>query len=131
MLYLIRRFEIYNELYEEVEGYLTYDTETGKYAMKVVDVAEHPSIYFEVLRQRGIVDVPEHLVDMWVQGRVLPPNRQGLQGLLEKIGMHEYNVFDLLVYGSARNQMDYDCIRELDEAGNIKPGYVRCLEHCV
>lgn len=35
-----------------------------------------------------------------------------MRGILDDLGMKEYNVFDLLVYGNGRCQMDYSCIIE-------------------
>lgn len=33
----------------------------------------------------------------------------------DEMGMKEYNVFDILVYGNGRCQMDYSCIIEIKE----------------
>lgn len=111
-----RRFKIINEKKNELRGYLYYDTEKDKYSMKILDSykGQEPEIFFYVLNQRGITNVPQHLVDMWVRGRVITPNRQGLQGILKNCGMSEYNVFDLLIYAHGRCHNDDLCIEEID-----------------
>lgn len=110
---MIRKFRIYNEKFKTDEGYLFYNTETEQFSMKLLPEYEgYVDIFFKELNKQGIIDVPQHLVDMWVRGRVIPPNRQGLRGILDDLGMKEYNVFDLLVYGNGRCQMDYSCIIE-------------------
>lgn len=114
---MIRQFKIWNEKFKELEGYLFFDTETEQFSMRALDnySGKHPDIFFRAMNDRGIVDVPQYLVDMWVTGRVVPPNRQGIEGILADIGMREYNVFDLLVYGNGRCQMDFSCIIEITD----------------
>ena len=109
---MIEKYKIYNEKFKELEGYLYFDTETQKFSMTILDNYndKNPDCFFRELNKRGITEVPQHLVDMWVQGRVFPPNRQGLQGMLADIGMTEYNLHDILVYGNGRCQMDFSCI---------------------
>lgn len=113
---MVEKYEIYNEKFKELEGYLFFDTETKKFSMRILEdyTGMHPDIWFQVLNERGIVEVPQHIVDNWVQGRVFPPNRQGLQGMLQEIGMTEYNVHDILIYGNGKCQMDYSCIRRIN-----------------
>ena len=91
------------------------NTETDTYAMKLLEdyTGKHPDIFFRILHDQGVVDVPEYLVDVWVQDRVIPPNRQGLEGLLKEMGMTEYHVFDLLMYAKGRCQLDYSMLREI------------------
>ena len=110
---MIRKFRIYNEKFKTDEGYLFYNTETEQFSMKLLpEYTGYADIFFKELHKQGVIDVPQHLVDMWVRGRVIPPNRQGLRGILDELGMKEYNVFDLLLYGNGRCQMDYSCIIE-------------------
>lgn len=109
---MIEKYKIYNEKFKELEGYLYFNTETQQFSMTILDDynGKNPDCFFRELNKQGITEVPKHLVDMWVQGRVFPPNRQGLQGMLADIGMTEYNLHDILVYGNGRCQMDFSCI---------------------
>lgn len=109
---MIEKYKIYNEKFKELEGYLYFNTETQQFSMTILDDynGKNPDWFFRELNKQGITKVPQHLVDMWVQGRVFPPNRQGLQGMLADIGMTEYNLHDILVYGNGRCQMDFSCI---------------------
>ncbi len=113
---MIEKYKIYNEKFKELEGYLYFNTETEQFSMTLLKdyTGKHPDIFFKVLHSQGIVNVPHHLVDMWVTGRVFPPNRQGLRGMLDEMGMKEYNVHDILVYGNGRCQMDFSCIIRVD-----------------
>lgn len=114
---MIEKYKIFNERYKELEGYLYFNDETEQFSMTILENydGKRPDCFFKELNKQGIVEVPQHLVDMWVRGRVFPPNRQGLQGMLKDMGMVEYNVHDILVYGNGRCQMDYSCIiREFD-----------------
>ena len=110
---MIRKFEIYNYKFKETEGYLFYNTETDEYSMKLLDdyTGKHPDIFFKILHDQGVVDVPDYLVEVWVQERVIPPNRQGLEGLLKEMGMTEYHISDLLMYAMGRCQLDYTTVR--------------------
>ena len=109
---MIEKYEIFNEKYKELEGWLFFDTESETFSMRILESYEgkHPDCFFKELHRKGIVDVPQHFVDMWVEGRIFPPNRQGLQGMLQEMGMSEYNVHDILIYGNGRCQMDFSCI---------------------
>lgn len=109
---MIEKYKIYNEKFKELEGYLYFNTETQQFSMTILDdySGKNPDCFFRELNKQGITEVPQHLVDMWVQGRVFPSNRQGLQGMLADIGMTEYNLHDILVYGNGRCQMDFSCI---------------------
>lgn len=113
---MIEKYEIYNEKFKETEGYLYFNTETQQFSITVLEdyTGKHPDIFFDVMHLRGIVEVPQHLVDMWVTHRVFPPNRQGLRGMLDEMGMKEYNVHDILVYGNGRCQMDHSMIIRMD-----------------
>lgn len=110
------KFEILNERYSnELMGYLFYDDTKDKYSMRMLKSykGKHPTIFFKILNERGIIDVPEHLVMQWVQGRVITPQRQGIEGILEDIGLKEYDLYKLLIYGNGRCNMDSLCIREV------------------
>lgn len=122
---MIRKFEIYNYKFKETEGYLFYNTETDEYSMKLLEdyTGKHPDIFFKILHDQGVVDVPEYLVDVWVQDRVIPPNRQGLEGLLKERGMTEYHIFDLLMYAMGRCQLDYSTLVEIKYEGDYCTQY--------
>lgn len=109
---MIEKYRIFNEKYKELEGYLFFNTETQQFSMTMLEdyTGKHPDCFFKELHKQGVVEVPQQFVDMWVEGRVFPPNRQGLQGMLEEMGMKEYNLHDILIYGNGRCQMDFSCI---------------------
>lgn len=113
---MIEKYEIWNEKFKELEGYLFYDTSTDSYSIKLLEdyTGKHPDIIFDILSKKGIVDVPQGVTDRWVRGRVFPPNRQGIRGMLQQIGIPEYNLHDLLLYFEGRCQMDYSYIKRVN-----------------
>lgn len=112
---MIEKYEIFNLKFSELEGYLFYDTDKDMYSMTLLDNydGKHPDIWFKIMHDMGVVDVPQHIVDRWVQGRVFPPSRQGLKGMLQEIGIPKYDLHALLIYFEGRCQMDYSCIRRI------------------
>ena len=110
-----RMFEVYNKKFKEVQAYLQYDTETNKYTMQILPdyTGMHPDILFALWHQKGIIDVPEHFVEMWVDSRVIPPNRQCMSSILDELGMKEYDRFQFLMLGHGESQMDFSCLREI------------------
>lgn len=117
-----REFEIYNYKFKEVQGYLYYDTDKDRYSMRLLPSYKgmHPDCTFMELNKQGIVYVPQDIVDMWVHNRVIPPNRQGLEGILKEMGLSEYNVFDLLMLTGGTCELDYSGLREIPYDGKDK-----------
>lgn len=62
---MIEKYEIYNEKFKELEGYLYFDSDTEKFSMTILDnySGKIPDVFFVVLNQQGITEVPQHLVD--------------------------------------------------------------------
>lgn len=113
---MIEKYEIWNDKFKEFEGYLFYDTGNDKYAIRLLEdySGKHPDILFKIWADRGVVDLPQGVVDRWVKGRVFPPNRQGARDMLNALGMKEYNLHDLIVYYEGRCQMDYSYIKRIE-----------------
>lgn len=114
---MIRKFEIWNDKFNKLEGYLSFNTETEEFSMRILEdyTGKHPDIFFKLMNEQGIVDVPQHFVNRWVNGRVFPPNRQGIRGMLKEMGLKEYNVFDILMYNEGGCQMDYSYLKEVTD----------------
>lgn len=117
-----RKFEIRDEKRDDsFMGYLYYDTDTDKYSMTLPESYKDtlgdvlPEIFFDECNKQGITEVPDYLVDMWIRGRVIPPNRQGIKGILAEMGMTEYNVFDMLIYCDGRCFKDKLYLKEVTD----------------
>jgi hypothetical protein len=106
-------YEIWNGKYNELEGYLYYNSETKQFSMRLLEdyTGKTPDCFFDILQEQGVTVPEQHLVDMWVDGRVPPPNRQGIRGMLEGVGMKEYDRFAILTYASGRCQQDSSYIK--------------------
>lgn len=111
---MIRKFKIINGKYNEIQGWLFYDTESKKYEIKKRESykAMHPDFIFALSEEVGMTDIPEHIVWNWVSGRVITPNRQGIEDTLKSIGLKKYDIFDMLLNNHGICQMDFDYISE-------------------
>lgn len=109
------KFEIYNEVFREVQAYLTYDPVNDKYAIDLIPdyKGEHLDVFLYTMKKLGIEHADDNIARRWVESRVIPPYRQGINGILEKGRMREYNLFEILLYSKGRCQMDYSCIRAI------------------
>ena len=110
-----RKFEIIDGRLNVLQGYLWYDTDTKEFSMRTADkYIDCDNLFFNVLHKQGIRDVPQHIVDRWIDGRIIPPNRQGLYDILKEMGVTEYDRFTMLKYNDAVCQMDSSYIREIE-----------------
>lgn len=111
---MIRQFEIWNRKFNTLEGHLYFDTETEKFSMTIEkEFTGKVDIMFDILNKQKVYNVPQHIVDNWVQSRVIPPDRQGLKGILEDAGMKEYHVPTLFFYCMGDCDMDYTYCKEI------------------
>lgn len=123
---MLRRFKVYNKKYKEVQAYVQYNTKTKKFTMQILKdyTGMHPDCIFKELHDKGYVEVPEYFVDMWVDSRVICPNRQNMNGILAELGLKEYDRFAFFILGHGESQMDFSCIIELNEDGTEKKDLV-------
>ena len=111
-----REFEILNRR-DELQGVLVakgkneFEILLDKQNTDALDIA------FRQWKNRGFTVVPENLSKSWVEERVIPPNRQGIEEVLVDFGLAEYNLLDMLLATNGRCQLDNSYIRE------IKPSF--------
>jgi len=107
-----RKFEILNRR-DELQGVLVakgkneFEILLDKQNTDVLDIA------FRQWKNRGFTVVPENLSKSWVEERVIPPNRQGIEEVLVDFGLTEYNLLDMLLATNGRCQLDSSYIREI------------------
>lgn len=89
-------------------GYVYYNPETDKFSITLADdyTGKYPDLYFRICIQRGLKEMPQDMVDEFIEERVLPPNRQGLSDILQRIGLKEYNIHDIIVYNKGISDVD-------------------------
>ena len=108
-----REFEILNNQ-DELQGVLVakgkdeFEIMLDKQNTDVLDIA------FRQWKNRGFTVVPENLSKSWVEERVIPPNRQGIEEVLVDFGLTEYNLLDMLLATNGRCQLDSSYIREIN-----------------
>ena len=98
----MRSFWIRNPNYDDkAVATLTYDEETREYHIEVpedVESRELPLIIADLV-DMGQRSIGPYWSLRWVQGRVVPPERQNIGEILREHGMEYYDEFPLLVDG--------------------------------
>ncbi len=110
------KFAIRNKIYNnKTVGYLYYEEETGKYRIEIpedVKSSEAPLIISDFI-QKGKREIGHDWSLRWVQGRVVPAERQNIGQILRKNGMEFYSEFPLLVKNQGRCCQDECYIEEV------------------
>ena len=107
-----REFEILNRR-DELQGVLVakgkneFEILLDKQNTDALDIA------FRQWKNRGFTVVPDDLSKSWVEERVIPSNRQGIEEVLVDFGLVEYNLLDMLLATKGRCQLDNSYIREV------------------
>lgn len=102
-----RKFKMVQGTTNMVQGYLYYDTDTKTFSMRLLPNPPHrPDILFDMLLKQGIIEVPAKIVKNWVDARVFPPERQGIKGILQAMGLSKYDEFDILMYNDGVSHRD-------------------------
>lgn len=84
---------------ETVEyGTLYYGDKAEKFSMHLndLDLSKILSLFFYTMGKRGIRNVPEEFVQLWIDERVTPPNRQNIDEILSSIGETHYTQIAIL-----------------------------------
>ena len=108
----IREFEILNHQ-GEIQGILiaidknNFEIRLDKQNTDQLDIA------FLQWKTRGLIIVPPKLSKSWVEERVIPPSRQGIEEVLKDFGIEEYNLLDMLLATNGRCQLDRSYVREI------------------
>lgn len=106
---MIRQFKVRNSIYSnEILGTLYLDTVTEEYKLLVLkDYSKlHPDYFLRWWAEHGISEVSGAEIQHWIQRRILPPNRHGINGFLDFIGIKEYNVSKIIDYTKGICVMD-------------------------
>ena len=69
--------------------------------------------------------VEMHEIMLWLSYRVVPRNRQALSKVLDKYGLKEYNVWEMIKQNHGATFRDYFWIRREDEKLEYKDFHVR------
>lgn len=111
---MIKHYKIIDGKDNILQGVLTFNTDTKQFSITLDEGFKgNGDAYFNALYKKGYREVPQHLVDNWVSGRVIPPNRQGLEGILADIGMTEYNLVELFFYSMGKCDIDETYVEQL------------------
>ncbi len=112
------RFAIKNRIYnDKTVGYLYYEEETQTYKIEIPDDVksfEAPLILSDFI-QKGERKIGNEWSLRWVQGRVVPPERQNIGQILKNNGMKFYSEFPLLVKSQGRCCQDECYIEQVSD----------------
>jgi hypothetical protein len=94
--------------YKKDVAYLVYYEKAKKFYIEIPDDAtenETPLIMSSFLK-RGIKTVNSYWSKVWVQQRIVPPDRQNIGMVLKDNGLKEYDEYKLLMLGNGRCAQD-------------------------
>ena len=98
-------------------GHLLYYEKTKSFYIELPDDAdpwETPLLLSSFLKRKELT-VNAYWSKMWVQQRIVPPDRQNLGQVLKANGLDEYDEFDLLMLAKGRCAQDSCYLVEIDE----------------
>lgn len=99
-------------------GYLLYYEKAKRFYIELpdhADVWETPLLLSSFLK-RGEHTVNAYWSKMWVEQRIIPPDRQNLGQILKANGLREYDEFELLMLAKGRCAQDDCYLTEIEEA---------------
>ena len=98
-------------------AYLIYYEKSKRFYIEIPDNAdlwETPLLLSELFRQ-GYHTIDAYWSKLWVQQRIVPPDRQNIGQILKANGLEEYDEFQLLLLGNGRCAQDNYYLEELPE----------------
>ena len=114
-----REFEILNSR-DELQGVLIAKGKNEFEIMLDKQNTDALDIAFRQWKDKGFTVVPENLSKSWVEERVIPPNRQGIEEVLIDFGIEQYNLLDMLLATNGRCQLDSSYLREINKSSEVK-----------
>lgn len=89
-------------------GTLRYNTDTKTFSIEVADSYKgcNPDFYMQKCKEMGWKQMPQWMVDMWIKQRLCPPNRTGIEDILEMAGLTEYDEMGLFDFNHGICCMD-------------------------
>ena len=105
-------YRIYNDITGQLVANLYLDSDTNVYSAELLQRSTSVPVMFLDLLHGGFDPSPSsQAIEAFLKSRVLPPNRQNIQQLLEQEGMHEYNWKEMIKLNQGRSVEDYFSVR--------------------
>lgn len=109
-------YQIYNEYLNSHVANIYYHPQTNKYSAEMIKAEGSPALFG--LFEPGSIPNPEpDAVKFFLENRVLPPNRQNIQDILEESGVNTYNWRAMIRLNNGRTCSDHfrvDAISNID-----------------
>ena len=98
-----------------VLGYLIYYKHAKAFYIELPDDADPwtTPLLLSSFAKRGEHSVNSYWSQMWVEQRIIPPDRQNIGQILKENGLTEYDVFSLLMLGKGRCAQDDHYLEEI------------------
>lgn len=96
-------------------GTVRYNTENKRFSFTLADNYDkcHPDLFMLKCIKDGIKEMPQWMVDLWIDQRVCPPNRQGIQDILDAAGLEEYDIMGIIDLNHGMCDMDQYYFEEI------------------
>lgn len=104
--------ESYTLMYKDIEvGIITYDDQLDKFAFQlnkdIKDTKYLPPILYDYTNL-SLDYKPQHEnVLYWIEDRVMPPNRDGIDHILDKMGLNFYDAWTICKANKGMSLEDY------------------------
>lgn len=115
---MLKKFWIYDEwLNNKKIGILTYNTDSSDFSIEIDSqlTPEEAPFIFEHFMKKNKKIIPKEWSLKWVQGRIIPSNRQLIGVIMRNLDVKEYTEYNMLVATNGRCTDDGCYIVPLDE----------------
>ena len=108
-------FEIKNGEEKRIQGYLFYFEKAEEFLVELDDSLDEwtAPLQFSGSVKKGIYSISKNISRLWVEGRVVPVDRQNIGMILKNAGLKEYSVGKLLRITKGRCCQDSDYLKEI------------------
>jgi len=113
MIYMLIKDEYYNRNY----GILGYNHATKEFIVFLrtdKDEWQFPILLDDTIRVHHTHVIPPEYAKLWVENRIVPPERQNIDVILRNIGILEYDEFEVLHYGRGKCCQDKMYLVDID-----------------
>ena len=95
-------FKNYNDLTGAI-GLLAYDTDIDCFSMYIAPDKINRRLYPTLFGLKGDKEPTDSRVRNWIENRTTPPDRIGIEGILQALNLKEYNGWEILKAANGRN----------------------------
>lgn len=106
------KFNIYNKYTDKLAAYI--EIKNGVYRAVKVDLEKYPINLFGI-DDDIVEETRKNIIEHFLEGRVVPKNRQFLQETLESVGMCEWDLIKLMKLNRGMSCVDYFYVEVIED----------------